>query len=193
MEPYADLPRVVTLNDASRALIRELVPEDEPYLREGFESLSRRSRELRFLSADLKPHEADYRYLVRPDGVDHLALAMERYPIVGDDRIGIGVARCVRLPEQRDTAEVAVVVADEWQRRGAGVALLAAMRDCALAASITRFWGLTRIDNEAIFGALARVAVLVDKKVFEPGVYETTWALVPAVDGSGESASSERG
>lgn len=182
MDAYAELPKVVTLGDGSRALIRALVPEDEPYLREGFEALSRRSRELRFLSADVRPHESDYRHLVHPDGVDHLALAMEKYPIDSGDRIGIGVARCVRLPEDREAAEVAVVIADEYQHRRAGVAMLEALRDAALSVGIRRFWGLVRTDNDAILNALTHVSTLVDKKVFEPGVYETTWELTTPAD-----------
>lgn len=179
MNPFEELPKVVTLRDGRRALLRELVPEDEPYLREGFDSLSKRSRELRFLSSGVKPHESDFRYLVNPDGYDHLAIAMEIYPIVSGDRLGIGVARCVRIPEDPERAEVAVVIADELQHLGAGVAMLEALRDAAWRVGIRRFWGLVRVDNEGILAALGHVSVLIDKKIFEPGVYETTWALFP--------------
>lgn len=174
--PYV-IPRVVRLRDGQRGVVRALVPNDEPYLREAFEHLSRHTKEMRFLSADVHPHDSDFDYLVHPDGENHLALVMERYPIDSAHREGIGVVRCIRRKDDPSVAEVAIVVVDEYQGKGAGTALLDALNHVAREKGIKRYWGLVRIDNDAVMKFLAESATLLEKRVYEPGVYETWWAL----------------
>lgn len=168
---------VVTLPDGSEGLVRPIAPEDAPYLRAGFEHLSARSREARFLSASVHPSEADYRRLVTPDGVDHLALVMERWPVDASDRVGYGVARCIRCKDDPRCAEVAVTVADEHQHRGVGTALLRQLADYSRARGIERWSGLMRIDNVGVQKTMERVARQLRLQVAEPGVYEAEWAL----------------
>lgn len=47
-------------------------------------------------------------------------------------------------------AEIAIVVADEWQRRGLGERLLAALLERARRAGIARLDGVTRTGNDAM-------------------------------------------
>jgi GNAT superfamily N-acetyltransferase len=61
---------------------------------------------------------------------------------VAPDAELVAVARYVRLPEPETAAEVAVTVADAWQGRGAGTALLQRLARRARRAGIESFVGL---------------------------------------------------
>ncbi|MFQ5966058.1 MAG: GNAT family N-acetyltransferase [Acidimicrobiia bacterium] len=138
----------IELRDGTRVRIRPITPDDRDRLKEGFERLSPRSRYLRFLApvAELTPEMLDY--LTEVDYHDHfawgaLALDQEGHP-------GIGVARYVRLHDEPEVAEPAVAVADEYQGRGLGTALLYTLSDTAVQHGIKRFRALVLAENEAM-------------------------------------------
>lgn len=101
--------------------VRQIRPEDAPALATAVERLSALSRFRRFHSALPRLTEQMIRYLTDIDHHDHEALVAVP---PGAGGIIVGVARFIRDPAQPDTAEVAVVVADSWQRRGLGTLLL---------------------------------------------------------------------
>jgi GNAT superfamily N-acetyltransferase len=111
----------VTLRDGSRIAIRQMRPSDRDGLAAGFARLSPESRYRRFLVPvpSLGARELDY--LTRVDHRDHEALLA----IDPATREGVAVARFVRTGE--GVAEPALTVADDWQGRGVGTALLAAL------------------------------------------------------------------
>ena len=51
----------------------------------------------------------------------------------------VGVARCIRSPDAADTAELAVVVVDGWQRRGLGTVLVGELAARAAELGISHF------------------------------------------------------
>jgi GNAT superfamily N-acetyltransferase len=122
-------------------LIRGLNPSDQPAL--GFLSrhLGEQSLYQRFLSPKREISAHDLAPLADVDHWHREALiAFSPVP-----RAPIGVASYHR-GERFDVAELAVTVADEWQRRGIGTVLMAALRDRAVSAGIRRFtatmlWG----------------------------------------------------
>jgi len=107
------------LSDGTRLRLRPLTREDRDGLLSLFHRLSEESRWRRFMSPKptLAPRELDYM-----TDVDHVA--HEAFAAV-DERDGslVGVARYVRHLGTETTAELAVEVADELQRRGIGTAL----------------------------------------------------------------------
>jgi len=112
------------LGDGSRALVWDLLPRDREAVREGFEKLSEETRFHRFLAAVPHLTEAMLDHLVSEvDGVDHVALALVVVDAEGNG-VPAGVARMIRYSEERDAADVAVTVIDEFQRRGVATALL---------------------------------------------------------------------
>lgn len=109
---------LVTLRDQRRVLVRPLVPSDRDALAEAFVRLSDESQQLRFGSVPHTLSAARLHYLVDSvDGVDHVAFAA-----FAEDEPGrlVGVARILRYPDDPDTLDVGVTVADEYHGAGLG-------------------------------------------------------------------------
>ncbi len=127
---------------ASAAVVfRPMRAEDAPWLNRFHERLSRETTRLRFFN--LHPHLTP-RELERFTHVDH----RDREAIVAwcDDEI-IGVGRFERLGEP-NAAEVAFVVADEWQGRGIGTQLLQQLITHARRRGITELRAETLPEND---------------------------------------------
>lgn len=60
---------------------------------------------------------------------------------------GVGVARYVRDPERRESAEIAVAVLERWQGQGVGKELVHRLADRARDEDITEFTALMLSDN----------------------------------------------
>ncbi|HEV2243734.1 MAG TPA: GNAT family N-acetyltransferase [Streptosporangiaceae bacterium] len=121
------LPGEFVLKDGTPALIWPLLPTDARALREGFRRLSPGSRRRRFLTAVGELDDAMIRRLVDSvDGVQHIALVLIVLPPDGPEG-PVGIARLVQYPADPATADIAVTVADNWQGRGVGTALVAAL------------------------------------------------------------------
>jgi GNAT superfamily N-acetyltransferase len=67
----------------------------------------------------------------------------------------VGVARYVRDPKRRDSAEVAFAVLESWQGRGVGKALMRRLADRARAEGVTRFTALMLAHNSPMRHLLA--------------------------------------
>ena len=111
----------VRLHSGDWVSIRPLCPQDAPALATAVERLSALSRYRRFHSALPRLTDEMITYFTEIDHHDHEALVAV---LPGTGGIIVGVARFIRDPAHPDTAEVAVVVADSWQRRGLGTVLL---------------------------------------------------------------------
>jgi nucleotide-binding universal stress UspA family protein len=145
-------PRYVTLRDGARVLIRPITPDDREALRAGFERLSDESRYRRFMSPIPRLTDGQLDYLTRIDHHDHEALAA--VDSTGDGGI-VGVARFVRSGEAE--AEPAIVVADDWQGKGLGTALLEALAERSLEEGIERYRALVLAENEEVVRLLGRL------------------------------------
>ena len=123
------LPGEFPLRDGTPALIWPLLPSDARSLREGFRHLSPESRRSRFLSPLSDLDEAMIGRLVGDvDGVHHVALVLVVLPPGGLEQ-PVGVARLIQDPSDPATADIAVTVADQWQGRGVGAALVRALME----------------------------------------------------------------
>jgi acetyltransferase len=132
--------------------VRPISPVDVELVQAFVTGLSGSSRYFRFFQAlkSLSPGMLDR--LTRVDQVNHVALA-------GVARLGgrpsmIAEARYVVAPD-RTTAEIALAVADRWQRRGIATELMTALESIAAAAGIARLTGECLAVNEA-FVSLVR-------------------------------------
>jgi GNAT superfamily N-acetyltransferase len=141
------------LPDGTPVLIRPLTEEDGAELRRGLEHLSPRSAYRRFLGTPPSLTTKTLQYLTDVDHVHHEALGAAD-PATGH---GIGIARFVRSHDDPATAEIALAIADDWQRRGLGTLLLDALAERARAVGITTLTGLVLADNTGMLKLFERL------------------------------------
>jgi GNAT superfamily N-acetyltransferase len=108
---------VISLSDGTQVLVRHVQPADKYLIAKAWALLSKESQRNRFLAPKPRLTAGDLRYLTHVDQYDHVALIAVR---ADDWRRVVGVARFVRLADDRETAEAAITVADPMQGKGMG-------------------------------------------------------------------------
>lgn len=148
---------LVRLQDGLRVVIRPIRPSDRELLEHSRERFSDESMRRRFLGPKPRLSTTELRYLTEVDGTDHYAIVA--VPV--DDLSSIvAVARWVRVAQNPDTAEAAIIVADELQGHGLGKRLAHELADAARDRGIRRFTASMLSDNKA---ALALMRTLGDR------------------------------
>lgn len=112
------------LRDGTTVKLRLIGPADRERLREGLGRLSPQSRYLRFFTSKDRLTEAELHYLTEVDGEDHFAIGASRVEPSGAEGEGLGIGRFVRLADEPQVAEPALVVVDDAQGQGLGRLLL---------------------------------------------------------------------
>jgi RimJ/RimL family protein N-acetyltransferase len=143
------------LPDGAPILIRPIRADDKRMLADGLRHLSEESVQRRFLTPKSSFSRAELRYLTEVDGRDHVALVAE-YPGEPVRRL-IAVARFVRLHDDPGAAEVAIVVADDWQRRGLGSLLAELLAAEARDLGVARFTATMASDNAAAHKLMSKL------------------------------------
>jgi GNAT superfamily N-acetyltransferase len=156
-----DAARFIELADGSEITIRPIRAADRSRELAFLRGLSRESRYQRLLSSrNLLPGELSR--LVVIDRSREQALVATTVADDGSDA-QIGVARYVHDGE---AAEIAIVVADAFQRRGLGEALLSALIEEACADGIPTLYGIALFTNR---GMLRLAQKLGFRLVHQPG------------------------
>jgi acetyltransferase len=123
IRPYpAQYEKRCTLGDGSEISIRPIRPEDEPLLVQFHEGLSDRTVYLRYFHWMKLEQRVEHERLTRMCFLD-FNRQMAFLALAGDVPQIVGVGRLVRF-HVGDEAELAVIVNDEFQRRGIGVELI---------------------------------------------------------------------
>ena len=156
------------LPDGAPILIRPIRADDKRMLENGLRQLSAESVQRRFLTPKSSFSRAELRYLTEVDGRDHVALVAE-YPAEPVRRL-IAVARFVRLANQPDAADVAIVVADDWQRRRVGTTLAELLAARARGLGIRRFTATMAADNEPAHKLMRRLGDHLERQHVGHGV-----------------------
>lgn len=136
------------LDDGLRVLVRPIRREDAPRLREGFRMLSQLARRRRFLDHVDDLTEDQLAAFTSTDDVNHVAWGALNLEKPQDP--GIGIARYVRLADDPKAADVAIVIADEYQGRGTGFVLQACLHLTAHRAGIRTLFYDVLSDNERV-------------------------------------------
>ena len=144
----------VTLADGARILIRPIEPTDAQLLKTDFDHLGAVSRYRRFLTPIDHLSDRQLAYLTQVDHIAHEALVAFD-AVTGE---GLAVARYVRDPEDPSEAELAIAVADLWQGRGVGTALVEQLSARARSAGVECFRARMLIGNRGGRRLLERVA-----------------------------------
>ncbi|MEI8255443.1 MAG: GNAT family N-acetyltransferase [Deltaproteobacteria bacterium] len=139
MKTGRDFEATHVLDDGLCVRLRHIRPDDGEELRRAFARLSPTSRFRRFFGGFDTLDDATVRYLTSVDGQDHVAIvAYTDSPDLKTD-VGLGVARFIRLPDEPEVAEAAIVVVDDFQGRGIGALLGDTLAAAARERGITRF------------------------------------------------------
>jgi acetyltransferase len=166
----SDLESYITLADQRRLRIRPLRPGEDGLVRELDARLSRRTRYLRFLSPMPSLPESILRLLSCVDYRRRLSLLAEHE--TGDAHEV--VALCSFGAIDQVSAEVALVVSDDWQGQGIGTVLAERVLQAAEARGFGRFVVHVLTDNTVMRRLLRRVGHVVSSRT-QAGVAEVTF------------------
>lgn len=137
-------PIPVRVRDGTDLLLRPVLPGDIARTAAGHVQFSRETLYKRFMSPRV-PSPTLMDYLFEVDYVDHFVWVMtdnQGYPVAD--------ARFVREEHEAILAEVAFTVGDDYQGRGIGTFLFAALSVAAWVAGIEKFSGRVLSDNLAM-------------------------------------------
>jgi RimJ/RimL family protein N-acetyltransferase len=157
------------LTDGTAVVIRPILSSDKEMLSSGIACLSEESRRRRFLSAKPRLSAAELRYFTEVDGRDHYALVAQ---LADDPSEIVAVGRFVRLPDDRSTAEAAIVVCDGLQRRRLGTQMARLLGDAARRRGIRRFAATVLSDNPAAMRLMRTLTTRLEDGGHESGVHE---------------------
>lgn len=161
----------VRLKDGTPLRLRPIGPSDKERLQAGLLALSPESQYLRFFTAKPRLTDAELAYLTEVDGRDHFAIGATTIAPDGSDGDGVGVARFVRLPQEADVAEPAIIVVDALQGQGLGTILMERLVEAARERDIRRFRSDFLAVNEGIRALLGKLSPQVTYR--EDGPYVT--------------------
>jgi RimJ/RimL family protein N-acetyltransferase len=148
------------LPSGERVVIRAIRPDDKELLSSALPRLSLASSRARFLTPKTRFSADELRYLTEIDGVRHVALVAV---LADDPQRLIAVGRYVRLGSESETAEVAIVVGDEFHGQGLGSRLGLLLADRARAHGIKRFAATMLSDNVAAHRLFAKISARLEK------------------------------
>jgi len=155
----------VQLNDTRVVTIRPILPSDLDALRTFFTALSRATLRFRFHSSvnDLSEHLL--RAFTMANHHAHVAFVAETHEDAADQRTTIvAEARYVRSADSQ-SAEFALVVADNWRRIGLGTTLTRILAQCARFAGVLRLCGDVLEDNKAMRGLAHSLGARLSREV----------------------------
>jgi RimJ/RimL family protein N-acetyltransferase len=167
------VPIPVFLGDGGALILRPVLPGDSARTSTGPVTFSKETLYRRFMSPS-QPSLALMHYLFEVDYVDHFVwvLAEPAGSVVAD-------VRFVRDETDRAMAEVAFIVADDYQGRGIGTFLMDALIIAAHVGGIRRFTARVLTDNLPMRAILDRFGAQWHHE--EPGVVTTVFD-VPGLD-----------
>ena len=142
----------VQLSDARVVTIRSILPSDLDALRTFFTALSRATLLFRFHSSINEISERLLRAFTMVNDRAHVALVAEINDSTASQATRIiAEARFVRSPAS-ETAEFALVVADNWRRIGLGTILTRILASRARFMGVRRLCGDVLAENQAMRG-----------------------------------------
>jgi acetyltransferase len=161
--------RKITLPDSTGITIRPIRPEDEPLLVKFHHTLSERSVYLRYFHWMKLEQRTEHERLTRMCFIDYdrqMAFVAERIDEIRGVREIAGVGRLVKS-HTADEGELAVIVSDQFQKRGIGTALVGQLVDFARDEKLERITATVMFQNRPM------------QKVFERAGFRLQQSLDP--------------
>ena len=146
----------VVLDDGRRVTIVPIGPDAKPMIAKAIERVSPESSRRRFFTVRRRFSERELDDMTRLDGWDRYAIgAVGRGP---DGPLGAAVARFARVPGDPASAELALLVVDDYQHVGLGRRMLARLSLAARERGIEHLVGSVLPDNDAMLKLLQHYA-----------------------------------
>ncbi len=154
IRPYPEeLTSKKVLSDGTKVKLRVIMPEDEARMLELFKSFSQHTIRQRFFHMVKEMnHETLARYCFN-DYDREIAIVGELGR--GKKRKLIGVVRLMK-DFASESAEFAVVVTDEWQKKGLGTTMVKYIQKIARERGIKKIWGHVLVDNTEMVSILKK-------------------------------------
>jgi CRP-like cAMP-binding protein len=167
-------PIPVRLKDDTELLLRPVLPGDSERLNNPTVEFSSETLYRRFMSTRA-PSPSLMNYLFQVDYIDHFVFVL----VDGADGPVVADVRFVRDVEDPSVAEIAFIVADDYQGRGIGNFLMDAVTVAARVGGVQRFTARLLAENHAMRGILERFGAQWQRD--EPGVVTTIFE-VPGIE-----------
>jgi acetyltransferase len=139
-----------TMRDGTPVTLRPIRPEDEPLMAKFHQTLSDRSVYFRWMHILSLSERAAHEQLIRMCFIDYdramAFVADYKNPQTGQDEI-IGVGRLIK-DQSDNSAEFALLVADQFQQRGLGTELLRQLIQFARDEKLQRLTGIILAENQ---------------------------------------------
>ncbi|NLX24279.1 MAG: GNAT family N-acetyltransferase [Phycisphaerae bacterium] len=178
-KPYpAELETTVALRDGQSVLIRPIRADDESMMRDMFYSFSEKTVYLRY-HGTLKsmPHNR-LQVFCNVDYDTEIALIGVVGPAGKEEVVGVGR---YLTEASKQSAEMAFVVRDDWQRKGLGTILFKRLVEIAQANGIRKFHAEVLAENSGMLKIFHRSGLSVETST-EEGVVGITMELPQALD-----------
>ncbi len=131
--------------DGTLFQFKPLEPSDKEYIREGFKKLSEKTVYTRFFSFMKELPEEQLIELTHADQKQHVNWGC--FIESKRKRTGIGIGRYCICDQDKDRAEMAITVIDDFQNKGVGTILLAILYYMALCAGLSYLTGYILVEN----------------------------------------------
>jgi GNAT superfamily N-acetyltransferase len=174
-EPHAGDGRLLRVG-ATTVRVRQVTACDGAALAAVLERMSLRTRWLRFHSPIVRFSRAQLRMLLEADGHDRSVLLAEVEAEPARWQL-IGFAQYARIAQDR--ADAAIVLEDDWQRRGIGRALALQLVSAARAAGIVAFTSEILTENRRTLSFVRSLAPRTEGRLLGVTTELTCW-LDPA-------------
>jgi acetyltransferase len=158
-----------TLPDGTVLTLRPIRPEDEPLMRPFHAKLSDQSVYTRYTSVFRLSDRIAHERLSRLCFIDYLreiALVALHTNVAGEPEI-VGVGR-LTMEHNRNEAEFAVLISDEFQRRGLGSELLRRLVEIARREHVARIVGYILMNNTPMLHACRRLGFHHEHELGDP-------------------------
>ncbi len=168
-----ELEKYDTLRDGTEILFRPVKPVDEPAVSDMLYSLSERSVKTRYMTSTMRFPRQDVQKIVNVDYAKNIAI-VGTVPGIGGQEV-VAIAQYFLDPE-KNSAEVAFVVQDEWQKKGMGALLLRYLTRIARKRGVRQFYAKVLPTNKAMLAVFYNSGYHINTE-FDGEVYNIRYDL----------------
>jgi acyl-CoA hydrolase/RimJ/RimL family protein N-acetyltransferase len=168
-----ELERYDTLRDGTEIFFRPIKPTDEPALSEMMYSLSEKSVQTRYMARTMSFPHRDIQRITNIDYQQDIAIVGVVPRVSGEEIVAIAQ---YFLDPKTQSAEVAFLVQDEWQRKGMGTFLLEYITKIAKQRGVKRFFAKVLPINKPMLAVFYNSGYKVNTE-FDGEVYNITYDL----------------